>query len=56
MQNIKRFNLAALERNNNLNNSCAIVIPAININEDVEKCLQECLDKKKSKLNLFNNK
>ena len=41
--------LAALGRNNNLSDSCAIVVPAIYVNEDVEKCLQECLEQKKLK-------
>ena len=36
-----------------MNNSCAIVIPAININEDVEKCLQECLRQEKVKTTIY---
>lgn len=36
-----------------MSDSCAIVVPAINVNEDVEKCLQECLEQKKIKVSIY---
>jgi cellulose synthase/poly-beta-1,6-N-acetylglucosamine synthase-like glycosyltransferase len=36
-----------------LTESCAIIIPAIRINEDVQKCVNECLAQKKIKTSIY---
>ena len=36
-----------------MSDSCAIIIPAINLNDDVKKCLEKCLVQKKVKVTIY---
>ena len=40
-------------KGNKMNDSCSIIIPAIDINQDVKKCIKECLSQKNINLKIF---
>lgn len=42
-----------MEKVNKLNLSCSVIIPAININKDVIKCIKECTKQKNVKVKIY---